>query len=174
MDSVRALSNPHRTLRPQSSTSQPRGLPLPPRNFQPLLPINQHAPPLAVPAIPAPEIIRNHGARKRALRVLQHLLVERARLQPDGADAGVLGLLEQLQGDGRRRDDGERGLGGGRERGGRGGGGVVAVEGGDGGIAGVERRDGEGVRQVPYEDYWRSLARRVPGAGQCEWACPKL
>lgn len=125
--------------------------PFPPGNLQRLLAIDQHAPTFPMTAIPAPLIARNHGAGPRLFCKLQHLVVERARLQPDGPDADLFRLAQELQRHRRRGYHGKRRLGWRRERFGRGCGGVGLAEGGDAGRARVDRGDGEGVLEVPYE-----------------------
>ena len=92
---------PKDTIKTRRSKSQLPG------TFQRPLAINKHAPALiAPPAVPA-----NHGLEgPLSAGELHDLAVKGARLHPHGGDAQLLGLLEDLEGGGRRGDDGYRGL----------------------------------------------------------------
>jgi hypothetical protein len=77
--------------------------PLPACSFQAIFSINQHTPSLA-----ARTAITTNRSREIRSGVIEHLVVERARLQPHRLDARLLRLLEQLQAHRRRGHQGKR------------------------------------------------------------------
>lgn len=123
-----------------------------PRRLHRPLPINQDAPALASDGAAAKACDDGLEAALAA-RVLEHGVVKGARLQPDGRDAELLRLVENLEGGGGRGDDGDGGLlgvGQGGEVGDRG----VVLAGGVDGVGGrVDGRRGDVVVEVPGEDW---------------------
>lgn len=131
-----------------------------PNCLQPPLPIHQHTPPLPADGAAAKTGHDGLEARLAFLSLAlagegEDLVVKGAGLQPHGGDTEVLGLLEDLAGDGGRGDDGDGrvpGVGQGGE-GGHGGDLLVAERGhGDGGRRGVDGDGGDVVVEIPGED----------------------
>lgn len=111
------------------------------------------------PALTSPSSIATHSGLEILHRLLQDLIIERARLEPDAPDTELLRLLEYLDRDLGRRDDAHGCLGGVWQRREVRQGGVFldlesweGWEGFDAGRTGVDGRYGESVVGVPGED----------------------
>jgi hypothetical protein len=145
---------------------QPLLLPAPAGQLQPVLPVDQHAPtllPIRAPAAFALEPA--DGGLELLPRVRHDLVIVAARLQPDGGHAGLARLAQHLERRRGRRDDGERRLARGLERRGARDRRVRGGAHGDGGRARVDGRRGQGVREVPGEDFVAPSAAKVVALG---------
>lgn len=75
-----------------------------PRSLRHPLPINKHTPALSTP----PSLAPNTRLLPRVQHILQNLIIETARLQPNAFNPQLLRFLEYLLRDFRGRDDGDR------------------------------------------------------------------